>query len=99
MNWREPLYLGEIARKKKNKLIRELESKKSSFGTYVITVAANGKDLLDILPSSMLLRDEFREREIIGLAVTREEAYEVCEKIIMDVKDKNGDFDVRRFFE
>lgn len=98
MNWHDPLYLGEEARKKEKKLIRKIEEKKSSFGVYVITLASNGTDLLDVLPASMLLASKDFKPEILGLAVTKDEAFELCEKIIMDVYRETNGFDVRSYF-
>ena len=98
MKWRKDLYLGESAGKKKNKIKKQLDHEKLVPGVYVITLASNGKDLLDILPAFMLFRDSVREREVIGLAVTKEEAFEVCEKIILDVYEKTGSYGVRDYF-
>ena len=98
MNWYKNLYLGEEAGKKKSKIIHQLEKHSVSFGVYVITLASNGKDLLDVLPAFMLYRGHTREREILGIAVTKEEALEVCGKIISDVYSKTGSYDVRSFF-
>lgn len=63
MNWYKNLYLGEEARKKKTKIINQLEKHSISFGVYVITLASNGKDLLDVLPAFMLYRDHTRDWE------------------------------------
>ena len=98
MNWYKNLYLGEEAGKKKTKIINQLDRHQLSFGVYVITLASNGKDLLDVLPAFMLYRDNMREREILGIAITKDEALEVCGQIISDVYSKTGAYDVRRFF-
>ena len=98
MNWYKNLYLGEEAGKKKTKIINQLDRHQLSFGVYVITLASNGKDLLDVLPAFMLYRDNMREREILGIAITKDEALEVCGQIISDVYSKTGAYDVRSFF-
>lgn len=98
MKWHHPLYMGEEAEKKRKKLMRQMERKHPSPGVYAVTLASNGTDLLDVLPSFMLMRDDIFEREILGLAVTKDEAYEVCEQIIMDVYKETGDFKVRSYF-
>ncbi len=98
MKWYSNLYLGEEAGKKKTKLINQLEKHSISFGVYVITPASNGKDLLDVLPAFMLYKEQNRERKILGLAVTKEEALEVAANIIQDVFQKTGTYDVRGYF-
>ena len=99
MKWYKDLYIGEEAGKKKSKLIKQLEQKKLTPGVFVITLASNGKDLLDVLPGIMMLKEQCRQREILGLAVTKEEALEVCEQIILDVYQKTSAYAVRSFFE
>lgn len=98
MKWYNDLYVGEVARRKKKKIINRLEKHSISFGVYVITLAANGKDLLDVLPAFMLYKEQNQERTILGIAVTKEEALEVCARIIQDVHSKTGAYDVRSFF-
>lgn len=98
MKWHEPLFVGEAAEKKKNRIMRKFEKEIPPLGVFVITLASNGRDLLDILPGYMLFRDDLREREILGLAVTKQEAFEVCEQIIMSVYRETGDFAVRSYF-
>ena len=98
MNWYKHLYLGELANKKKSKIIHKLEKQEVALGVYAITLASNGRDLLDVLPAYMLYRDQAREREILGIAVTKEEAFEVCAEIIQDVYQKTGSYEVRSFF-
>ena len=97
MKWYHDLYVGEEANRKKNKIINHLDRHKIIFGVYVITLASNGKDLLDVLPAFMLLRENNRDRMILGIAVTKEEAFEVCKQIIMDVFRKTGQYDIRVF--
>lgn len=98
MNWYNDLYVGEAARRKKNKIINKLDKHSISFGVYVVTLASNGKDILDVLPAFMLYKQQNQDRLILGLAVTKEEALEVCAQIIQDVYRKTGTYDVRSYF-
>lgn len=97
MNWHKNLYVGSEANRKKKKIIRKLDSHSIALGVYVITLASNGRDLFDVLPAYMLYRDKVCDREIIGIAVTKEEALEVCGQIIMDAYIETGEYDVRSF--
>lgn len=99
MKWHTLLYFGESAAKKRQKIVRELEQKKYSFGVFVIILSTNGKDLFDIIPSYLLQKENYQDMPILGVAVTKEEAYEVCEKMILDVYDRTGDYDVRSYFQ
>ena len=99
MKWHSLLYFGEQAAKKRMKLVHDIDQKKISFGTFVIILAMNGKDLLDILPAYMLFKDTYQDQVILGVAVTKEEAFEVCENIIRDVYEHTGGYDVRSYFQ
>ena len=98
MNWHEKLYVGEQAGRKKKKIMRKLDRQKLVLGLYVITLASNPKNLLDVIPAYMLFRPQAAQLQIIGIAMTKEEAFEVCERIIMDVYGQTAGFDVRSFF-
>jgi len=98
MIWHKNLYVGEEAEKQRTKLIKQLDRQKLVFGAYVITLASNQKDLLDVIPAFMLFREQNAKRQVIGLALTKDEAFSLCEKILMDVYHKTGGFDVRSFF-
>ncbi len=99
MKWHTLLYFGESAAKQRVKIVHDLEHKKVNFGVFVIILSVNGKDLFDIIPGYMLQKDIYRDAPIIGVAVTKEEAYEVCEKMILDVYARTGGYDVRSYFQ
>ena len=99
MKWHSLLYFGEQAAKKRMKLVHDIDQKKISFGTFVIILAVNGKDLFDILPAYMLFKDLYQEQPILGVAITKEEAFEVCENMIRDVYERTGGYDVRSYFQ
>lgn len=98
MKWHKDLYVGEDAKKKIKSIQHRLEKHSAALGVYVVTLAANGKDLLDVLPAFFLYREKNRDVTILGVAVTKEEALEVCAQMILDVYKKTGGFDVRSYF-
>ncbi len=100
MNWYKNLYMGETARKERHKIIYSVDRHKLYLGAYVLTLAANGTDLIDIIPAFLLRPEQVKDPkfEIIGIAVTKEEAMELSREIIMDVYEKTGSFDVRGYF-
>ena len=99
MKWHSLLYFGENAAKKRLKLVRDLEQNKLIFGVFVIILSLNGKDLFDIIPSYLAHKEIYQDAPILGVAVTKQEAYEVCEKMILDVYARTGSYDVRSYFQ
>ena len=70
LNWYKNLYVGETVKKKEEKLIRKIERGRKTPGVYVVTLASNERDQLDILSVSQM---EGREKRgispmIAGLA-------------------------------
>lgn len=98
MTFVKELYVGEAADKKLHKIVRKFREGKIQTGVYVLTLAANGTDLLDIIPSFMLSAERYKDIYVLGIALTKQEAMEVGEQIIMDVYGKTGGFDLRTYF-
>lgn len=98
MKWHNKLYLGEAVQKEKSKIISDLEKHKLSLGVYLISLAENEKDLLDIIPAFMLFNDNYYNREYIGIAFSKDEAFDLVKEIIDDVIKDTNSFDVRSYF-
>lgn len=99
MRWYPRLYTGEMAAQRRYSIIRGLRSRKFMPTVYVITRAVNSDGLLDIYRSTDFQNDTVREADpmILGIAMTRTEAFEVARNIIDDLYRKNGDFDIDAF--
>lgn len=98
MRFSSPLFLGETALKKKNKVIKSIKTGKYMSGVYVICPAVCRSDLLDLMPAYMLHAERYRDALILGIAVSKQEAMEVGGMIISEVYEKTGGFDVRSYF-
>ena len=100
ISWREELYVGEEAREFREEIVNNIKEHKLQGGVYVIILAVNGKDIFDIIPSVMLSEDGYKGRDIkiLGIAKGLIEAKELGSKMIMDVYEQTGGFEVRGFF-
>lgn len=94
MTWYEHLYLGEKAKKKRYRILQGLRKGKLQPEVYVIVPPQNGNNILEILPSAMLLAPPYRETEffVIGVAVTYWEGLEVARQIVDDLYRETGGF-------
>ncbi len=101
MKWYAHLYTGEQARKSAKRLIRRINTGKPTRDIYVLTYPTNEHNVLDIVPTAVLLQKVARQNcpEIIGLARGRDEAYELVQQIIMETYSKNGNFHVQEYLE
>lgn len=96
MKWYSELYVGETARKKKNRIIRKLKINAGMLDTYVITLAVNEHDLLEIISSVYLKQRAVRRNlpMIIGIACGYEEAVTLVTEIVEETYKQTGDFAV-----
>jgi hypothetical protein len=100
MVWYDNLYVGESIGKKKDKVIRKIRQNAGQIGIYVISIASNKSNLLDIIPATDLLFKAYPKKQIfvLGIAKGYDEAVEVAASIIDEVYRNTGDFSVRSYF-
>ena len=101
MNWYQNLYTGKTAEKKKEKIIQEMEQEIYKGNTYLITLAANPQNNLEII-SIHQFRFPYIRRNcpmILGIASGRAEAMEVVQKIVDEVYSVTGNVKIREYYE
>lgn len=100
MKWILPLYIGEKAEKKKQKIIRGIETGKFLLGTYVIMLSTEAGNQLDIIEAAELKQPYYKEKDIVvvGIASGKAEAVQVVADIVSDAVNTTGEADVLAFF-
>lgn len=101
IRWHDSFLVGESIRKKKRKIISNIESHSLQFGVCVVVLSVNGHDIFDIIPSWMLSEDGYHgsDIEILAVAGDRDEAMELCAALIDEAYDSCGTYDkVREFY-
>lgn len=101
MKWYKDLYIGELAKKHKNRIIRKIKNGKFQTGVYVLTLPLNDDNILDIYPSYVLNQKYYREIsiDIVGLACGYDEAMEVLQKLVIDCYKSTGSFRISKMTE
>ena len=91
LKWYKNLYVGNTAKKKEKTLRRKISCGIGTFNVFVITLAVNEQNHLEIYPAAQLLQKTLRRRcpLIVGIAVGYEEAVEIVEQIVKEVWEKN----------
>lgn len=101
MNWYRNLYFGKNAEKKKDRFAREIDAQIYRGNTWLITLAANPANQLELF-SVHQLRFPYIRRScpmILGIASGYEEALEVFLRIVQDVLEATGGVDIRGYFQ
>ncbi len=99
MIWYEDLYVGDSIVHKTKKIKWKICHNAGQVNIYVITLASNEKNLLDIIPARELLQKAYPKRGlfVVGLARGYDEAVEVAASIVDEVYRQTGAFAVRSY--
>ena len=95
------LYTTEKTKKMLPKIMGKLNSRKLQTKIWLITIAANEKNLLDIFHSIHYMQPLFEKLnpDIVGIAENEESAKELLIQITEDIYRETGSFDVRSYFK
>lgn len=103
MKWYKRLYLGDNAKDAKYKIFGKIRENRFTFDTYLITLSDNANNLLDIISANELKQPFYKDKQrrsniyIVGLAVGYEETLEVVQKIIEEVYQATGGFNISSY--
>lgn len=99
MTWHENLYVGESIIHKTDKIKWKICHNAGQPSIYVIALASNEQNLLDIIPARELMQKGYPKQKlyIVGLAKGYEEAVEVAVSIVDEVYQATGSFAVRSY--
>lgn len=102
MRWYRNLYMGPNAEQKIQKIRRKAAAGQWMAGVYYITPAVAEGGLLDIFHNGMLRQARFADvwhTDVIGVAEGRMEAFRLTERIVWEVYQSTGGFDIRSYFK
>ena len=101
MEWYSRLYIGEGAKPKAKKIIRKLKRNAGQMDIYLITLASNGKDILEIINAAYLKQSVVRRNlpMIVGIAKGYGEAVELVQQLVTETYEKTGDCQVLAYLK
>lgn len=99
LNWYEPLYIGDNVKKKVEKYRKNLDKGKLVPGVFLITLASNGTDQLDIISSYYLLQNTVYQRcpMIVGIAKGYDEACELLIRMTEESLTHTGQANIKEY--
>ena len=97
LRWYKNLYLGNTVRGQEKKLMRRLEKGKPAPGVWLVTIASNEQNNLDLIPSELLLQKAFRAHcpMIVGIGFTKAEALAILLRIVQEVYRETENMNIR----
>lgn len=101
MRWAVNLYTTEKTKKMLPRIMHKVRKGKLQPGIWLITIASNEQNLLDIFHSIYYMQPMFAKLnpDIVGIAESEDAAKELLIKITEDMYRETGHFDVRAYFE
>ena len=101
MRWAVNLYTTEKTKKQLPRIIHKLKIRKMQPGIWLITLASNEKNLLDMFHAVYYVQPMLQKMnpDIVGIAENQDAAKELIVKITEDVYRKQENFDMKSYFE
>ena len=99
MKYYHGMYISEKLVSKKSEILSKLEKNQLQFEKYLIVLANNGQNQLEIFNSVMLIQKNIKRDElfIVGIANGYNEALELVEKITRQVYDETKGLDIKKY--
>lgn len=98
LNWIKDYYVGaEVA--EPEEIRRKIEKKEKPGEEYLLTIAANPSNVLDLIPAESLKYSVLYDAcpMIVGIAKDKAEAMELAMQILVECQKKTGTFDVKQY--
>ena len=101
MRWAINLYTTEKTKRALPRIKHKLRTRRPQPGIYLITIASNEKNLLDLFQAVFYIQPMLQKLnpDIVGVAENEEAAKNMIVKITEDVYKAQGNFDVRTYFK
>lgn len=104
MNFANEIYLGKIAKISEDHIIEDLAAGIYREGFFLVALSPHDGALLEAIPAETfndevyLKYHDINKLNVVGLAVTKREAVELMQEIVLDVFRKTKGFRVKEFF-
>lgn len=101
MKWYKNLYYGEMIAPKARQIVKKIKKNKLTPDVYVIALASNPDNQLDLIATWELLQPGYPKEDIriIGLAQGKNEALQLVTYIVDEVYQKTGDVKVQEYLK
>lgn len=101
MKWYKDLYVGESISHKTNRIKWKINHNAGTISVYIIALASNPRNMLDIIPARELLQKGYPKKDmrIIGLAGNYSEALELVRRIVEETYNATGYADVKKYLK
>ena len=99
LTWYGHLYVGEKAKRQVRRTMGRINKRKPTPGIYLLTLPRNGRNVMEIVSTAVLLQETAHIRcpKVIGIARGREEACVLMQKILKETYADTGGFCIEKY--
>ena len=93
------MYLGESVKGQVRKIRKKLWTNAGQPGIYLLTIARNPSEQLDLIPAYVFSQEQFPKEDlhIIGIAGSKEEAVLVVQSLAEETLREQGNANMREY--
>lgn len=103
IRFHEKLYSDGLSSKKLVSIKKKIKRKSSKINLFLITLPIGKQGILEVYWYPELLQSFYQDMKteviVVGMAFSRESAFELIEKMIKDIGYKKGDIPIEQFFK
>ncbi len=101
MRWYDNLYVSDDIADKVDKIKWKIRHNAGQIHIYVIAIASNPENLLDIIPAQELMQKGYPKKDlyVIGLARGKDQAVALVTQIIDEVYVNTGGFQIMTYLQ
>ncbi len=95
------LLVGDQIGYKKYQILWRLRHNKFQVGIYVILMAPDPQNLMEVIPASLLHQSYYQKQDlfVLGIAGSKREAYELVRQLIEEVYKQTGGVALREYIQ
>ncbi|MBD5157663.1 MAG: hypothetical protein HDT13_08535 [Butyrivibrio sp.] len=101
MYWCKKLYYGRLAGLQQKMLLKTLKRRRWLPGLYVISLSDKDGELLEMYDTAQFVQPPFKDKlksmRVAGIALGRNEAYELVRTIVDDAYRLTGNLDLAKY--
>jgi hypothetical protein len=100
MIWNKELYFNSISDDYKEEIVKQISEGELQTGIYIITLAVNNKNHLEIYPCQTFLQPYYKNLQlvVVGVADGYNSALQLVTNIVSDTYMTLGEVNIKKYF-
>lgn len=94
------LYISDAVKGNSERILKKIEKAKLQKGIFVMSIANEQNQLIDIAPAYIYLQPYYKDKciQIVGLAASKSDGINLLEKMILDCYKSGNEYNLKAYF-